>query len=189
MGSMNLKVNEPSMEDILASIRRIISDDHEPAPEPSRHEPQPSPLKTVLDIAERHVSSGFYPEPLPAPEAASKEDGRPAQSDPYEEERSIAHLIEGYETPPASMKAAVSHSFAQPCERDSSESLMSRMTETSVVDAFGRLEAARVASRPQTVEDLMKEMLRPMLKLWLDENLPALVERLVKAEIERVSRG
>ncbi len=41
----------------------------------------------------------------------------------------------------------------------------------------------------RTLEDLVKEMLRPMLKSWLDDNLPAVVERLVRAEIERVSRG
>ncbi len=41
----------------------------------------------------------------------------------------------------------------------------------------------------RTLEDLVKEMLRPMLKSWLDDNLPGLVERIVKAEIERVSRG
>ena len=41
----------------------------------------------------------------------------------------------------------------------------------------------------RTLEDLVKDMLRPMLKGWLDENLPPMVERLVRAEIERVSRG
>jgi cell pole-organizing protein PopZ len=40
-----------------------------------------------------------------------------------------------------------------------------------------------------TLEDLVKQMLRPMLKDWIDDNLPQLVERLVRAEIERVSRG
>jgi uncharacterized protein len=39
------------------------------------------------------------------------------------------------------------------------------------------------------MEDIVKEMLRPMLKAWLDDNLPPLVERLVEAEIERVARG
>ena len=43
-------------------------------------------------------------------------------------------------------------------------------------------------TKPQTLEDLMKDMLRPMLKAWLDENLPSLVERLVQAEIDRISR-
>ena len=42
---------------------------------------------------------------------------------------------------------------------------------------------------PDTLEDLVRELLRPMLKTWLDDNLPNLVERLVRAEIERVSRG
>ena len=41
----------------------------------------------------------------------------------------------------------------------------------------------------RTLEDFVREMLRPMLKTWLDDNLPAMVERLVRAEIERVSRG
>ena len=41
----------------------------------------------------------------------------------------------------------------------------------------------------RTLEDLVKEMLRPMLKAWLDDNLPGLVDRIVRAEIERVSRG
>jgi cell pole-organizing protein PopZ len=110
------------------------------------------------------------------------------QSDSYEE-RSIARLVESYETQATATKSTAPQAFTQPCERDPGESLISRMTETSVADAFGRLGTARVASQPQTVEDLMKEMLRPMLKVWLDDNLPALVERLVKAEIERVTRG
>ena len=46
-----------------------------------------------------------------------------------------------------------------------------------------------VGGKQQTIEDLVKEMLRPMLKSWLDDNLPGLVERIVRAEIERVSRG
>ena len=52
-----------------------------------------------------------------------------------------------------------------------------------------RLEADRLLTSFIRREDLVKEMLRPMLKSWLDDNLPQLVERIVKAEIERVSRG
>ena len=48
---------------------------------------------------------------------------------------------------------------------------------------------AELQADARTLEDLDKEMLRPMLKSWLDDNLPSLVERIVKAEIERVSRG
>ena len=46
-----------------------------------------------------------------------------------------------------------------------------------------------LGNNARTLEDLVKEMLRPMLKSWLDDNLPGLVERIVRAEIERVSRG
>ena len=46
-----------------------------------------------------------------------------------------------------------------------------------------------LGNNARTLEDLVKEMLRPMLKNWLDDNLPQLVERIVRAEIERVSRG
>jgi cell pole-organizing protein PopZ len=46
-----------------------------------------------------------------------------------------------------------------------------------------------LSNNARTLEDLVQDMLRPMLKGWLDEQLPALVERLVRAEIERVSRG
>ncbi|PVE22341.1 DUF2497 domain-containing protein [Microvirga sp. KLBC 81] len=179
------------MEDILASIRRIISDDHEPAPGPAFREPEPTPLKTVLDIAERHVSSGLYPEPLLD---VAEEEKSLAQGDSFQEERSIARIAESYEaerpvSPAAVPKAPAPQAFAQPCERNPGESLLSRMTEASVSEAFGRLSAVRAQSQPQTVEDLMKEMLRPMLKAWLDDNLPTLVERLVKTEIERVTRG
>ena len=55
-----------------------------------------------------------------------------------------------------------------------------------------RLQRARqtvLSNNARTLEDLVKEMLRPMLKAWLDDNLPGLVERIVRAEIERVSRG
>lgn len=40
----------------------------------------------------------------------------------------------------------------------------------------------------RTIEDIVRELLRPMLKSWLDENLPGMVERMVRAEIERIAR-
>jgi uncharacterized protein len=46
-----------------------------------------------------------------------------------------------------------------------------------------------LSQNARTLEDLVREMLRPMLKSWLDDNLPGMVERMVRAEIERVSRG
>jgi uncharacterized protein len=67
--------------------------------------------------------------------------------------------------------------------------ILSRSTVSAVESAFNSLANTVLSNNARTLEDLVKEMLRPMLKSWLDDNLPGLVERIVKAEIERVSRG
>jgi cell pole-organizing protein PopZ len=68
-------------------------------------------------------------------------------------------------------------------------SLVSAATTAAVDSAFNSLAHTVLVQNARTLEDLVREMLRPMLKSWLDDNLPGLVERLVRAEIERVSRG
>ena len=69
------------------------------------------------------------------------------------------------------------------------EGLISSTTTAAVDSAFNALAQTVLVQNARTLEDLIREMLRPMLKIWLDDNLPGLVERLVRAEIERVSRG
>jgi cell pole-organizing protein PopZ len=67
--------------------------------------------------------------------------------------------------------------------------ILAQSTVSAVESAFNSLAHTVLSSNARTLEDLVKEMLRPMLKSWLDDNLPAMVERIVKVEIERVSRG
>jgi cell pole-organizing protein PopZ len=67
--------------------------------------------------------------------------------------------------------------------------LVSPQTDQNVQAAFSRLTSTMMAQNSRTLEDLVGDMLRPMLKTWLDDNLPSIVERLVRAEIERVARG
>jgi cell pole-organizing protein PopZ len=67
--------------------------------------------------------------------------------------------------------------------------LLSSSTSAAVDSAFNTLAHTVLVQNARTLEDLVREMLRPMLKAWLDDNLPGMVERLVRAEIERVSRG
>jgi cell pole-organizing protein PopZ len=74
-------------------------------------------------------------------------------------------------------------------EATARQAILSQNTVNSVESAFNALANTVLSNNARTLEDLVKEMLRPMLKSWLDDNLPALVERIVKAEIERVSRG
>ncbi len=68
-------------------------------------------------------------------------------------------------------------------------SLFLAPTSAAVDSAFNALAQTVLVQNARTLEDLVREMLRPMLKSWLDDNLPGMVERLVRAEIERVSRG
>jgi hypothetical protein len=69
------------------------------------------------------------------------------------------------------------------------ENLLSPSSASTITAAFDTLANNVLAENARTLEDIVKEMMRPMLKQWLEENLPSLVERLVRAEIERVSRG
>ena len=83
------------------------------------------------------------------------------------------------EAPPP--RAASSPEMAPP--------IMSSATAAAVDSAFGALAHTVLVQNAKTLEDLVKEMLRPMLQHWLDNNLPTMVERLVRQEIERVARG
>jgi cell pole-organizing protein PopZ len=86
------------------------------------------------------------------------------------------------------------HDLVRDPDRDRShrvaeQGLISAATSAVVDSAFSTLAQTVLVQNGRTLEDLVREMLRPMLKTWLDDNLPSLVERLVRAEIERVSRG
>lgn len=191
MGSASLKVNEPSMEEILASIRRIISDDDAlRSSEPD--EPSSSPLSNVLDIAELHVSPLIAPSPNesvlgPWSRGEALAVDTHAEDDIVEDRHIPAERAERNPAPIAVRESPPV--IAAPVEHAAAGVLISNETSASVSGAFDLLSASLKPSQPQTVDDLMKEMLRPMLKAWLNDNLPSLVERLVRDEIERVTRS
>lgn len=74
-------------------------------------------------------------------------------------------------------------------ESDSAVHLISASAGAKVAAAFGDLNEAFAAGSRRSFDEMAEEMLRPMLQQWLDDNLPTLVERLVREEIERVARG
>jgi uncharacterized protein len=191
MGSAGLKVNEPSMEEILASIRRIISDDDAlRSSEPD--ELSSSPLSNVLDIAELHVSPLIAPSPNESVLGPWSR-GEALAADTHADDDIVEdrHIVnERTERAPALAAAREASSvITAPVEHAAADVLISKETSASVSGAFDLLSASLKPSQAQTVDDLMKEMLRPMLKAWLDDNLPSLVERLVRDEIERVTRS
>ena len=236
------------MEEILASIRRIIADDEakpsaaEKAPPPASPPPAAAaaPAKPAPALAARApvdnppppaaaptppkaAAQAAPPPPTPAPSATNSQDDidallngldeattaeeiRPAAPEPDVLELTDEMALPEPPPPPAFRKveppddlefteAAAKAPPRQPAfelppaSPMDSPPILSRSTVSAVESAFNSLANTVLSNNARTLEDLVKEMLRPMLKSWLDDNLPGLVERIVKAEIERVSRG
>jgi cell pole-organizing protein PopZ len=249
------KVQEPSMEEILASIRRIIADDEAkppaaenppsppaqakpekpvaappPARAPVMNDTPPSAIPAAQRAAARPAPPPVKPAPPPAApapapsnsqddidallngldEATTPEEIRPPlpDGDVFELTDEMAvpdppqpsfHKVDPNDdlefTETAAAKALHRPAAFQPPPPFESpaapppQPILSRSTVSAVESAFNTLANTVLSNNARTLEDLVKEMLRPMLKSWLDDNLPGLVERIVKAEIERVSRG
>jgi hypothetical protein len=151
------------MEEILASIRRIISEDETPKAAATKEEP-PLELARPAPKAEPPATDGYddlmvFEEKPPQP-APAKPPVRPA--------------------PPT---AAAMHVA-------SSEDIVSPPAVDRAAGSFTRLAGSlKISDQPgQTVEGVVRELLRPMLKEWLDQHLPAIVEAKVEAELDRISR-
>jgi len=178
------KAHEPSMEEILASIRRIIADDQAAKPAETASAPQPDDVLDLAEVAEPVMRPRAVPPPEPTP--------APLDFDAIDfEDEAIAEPEPEPAPPPArpSPPPQPQPVFQAPRPEPESEALVSPATDATVNGAFNLLAHTVLTQNARTLEDLVKEMLRPMLKSWLDDNLPAVVERLVRAEIERVSRG
>ena len=225
--SQTAKAQEPSMEEILASIRRIIADDDGGKPAARVPEPPPAPLKAPPPVvaAPRPAPppTRMPPPPVPPPAPANKQDDidamladvapaptkpAPAKPAPAAEVLDLTEdmttptfrTIDGgtdvffAERPPEQPEAPRAPAAPAPAPAVTpaaalDAALISGSTRTAVDNAFNSLANTVLGQNARTLEDLVKEMLRPMLRSWLDDNLPGLVERLVRAEIERVSRG
>lgn len=200
------------MEEILASIRRIISEDEHglAAPKASELTALPPKLPSVpvsaadIDaLFSARVAEFAAPPAAPARTDIVAPEPTPAASAPMAEPRMLrpavhtpepTRVAEPVRAPspiraetPAPGPAAPSRPVRD--ELPAGEPLLSPAADAIVQSAFGNLANTVLAGNSRTLEDLVKDMLRPMLKTWLDTNLPPLVERLVRDEIERVSRG
>ena len=187
--------SEPTMEEILSSIRRIISDeDQEEAPPPPK--PAPAPVAAVAPEPEPDPfeEEDFAPV-TPAPEAQAdvleltkvvNDDG--SVTDIEESPLDIDVIFEEKEeaaAPPPPLEPSL-----PPMEP--AAPIMGEAAANAAAAALNQLvvEMPKYIGVGQglTLEEITKELLRPMLKQWLDAHLPATVERLVQEEIARVSR-
>ena len=225
MAQTSSAAREPSMEEILASIRRIIEDSDvtraQPAPVsaapargPERGEVaafrRPAPVE---DRPQAEPQAVFRDEPvLRGPVAENSFDALPENDTEAEEEDEIVldaenddhhrqdivhpeehetHAAAPEETirpPVAEVQSAESASEDRP-EPKSGPHILSQAAERQVAAAFQDLDHAVHAGPRRSFDEIAAEILRPMLREWLDGHLPALVERLVREEIERVVRG
>jgi cell pole-organizing protein PopZ len=193
------KGQEPSMEEILASIRRIIADD-EPANETteSRQDTVATARESAAQAPPRPSAAPSHTAPTSPPPRIAPADAA-ASTPPMTEEEidsMLAHLRGTPRQPPAGSPRTEAAAASEPAPtldapRAAIEErgLLSAATTAAVDAAFDALARTAQARNGRTLEEVVSELLRPMLKTWLDENLPEMVERLVRAEIERVSRG
>ena len=159
---------DPSMEDILASIRRILSED-EAAPA--------APADEDVLVLEPSMMRSDLPAPAPAAESAAA-DPPPVASGPPPSAPSPSMPEppdEGEPLPPSGAGLVAPETAAA-----------AAASVAGLVRTLASDRALQVRAGGPTIEDLVRQMLRPLLKDWLDANLPALVERQVRAEIERV---
>ena len=204
------KGQEPSMEEILASIRRIIADDDpartapkEPVPPPRVVPPprmaEPEVKDEEIDTMLAQLQATSQPEPAVEEEPASDildlteqmATSRPAVAPAFRTIDGQSDLVfeDNPVEPPPPPPPPPRIEEPRPVLNGGDRGLISATTSAAVDSAFNTLAQTVLVQNGRTLEDLVREMLRPMLKTWLDDNLPSMVERLVRAEIERVSRG
>jgi len=188
---------EPSMEDILASIRRILSEDEvEDAPKPAKAAPAapppPPPVEEEVEEDVLELTDDMVAEEEPA------DDGEP------EIDLAAWGLAEEVdepepEPPPPPRAAAPPPAYQPPpmaeLEEDEEEGepwVSSPVAEAStaalseLARAVARERMVGLGARGMTLEDLVRDIMKPILKEWLDQNLPYMIERIVRKEIERM---
>ncbi len=185
--SKTARAAEPSMEEILASIRRIIADD---SGAQGRATPRVVSPSASVDM-QSHPGA-------PLPDPSSPENDILELTQPVDASATftavggldVAFREEEPRAPePRMAPPPTPQPMPQPAPSMTDERIMSASSSVAVSAAFNSLAATVLSDNARTLEDIVKDMMRPMLKNWLDENLPGMVERIVRAEIERVARG
>lgn len=162
---------EPSIEEILSSIRQIISDDDDDegddVMEEAVQEPEPEPEPEEDDILDLTEVVGEppeppvrKPEPPPSPEPVIEIDLRDAEPEPVSRDR---------------------------------DSILTDHAANAALQGFSSLLGNVAVDRGAhpggiTLEDIVRELMKPMLRDWLDQNLPPMIEKLVREELERLAR-
>lgn len=179
---------EPTMEEILASIRRIISEEDEtPAEEAVSEEPAAEVVQDEPELSapEEHEGEESEGEEFQPPQEVYEDD--PVTENALKED----YVDEGVDNPVIEEPSPMAPD--EPVARDApeiEEGLLSADAAVATSAAFGDLNRTLTVSlgEGKTVEAIVGDLLRPLLKSWLDQHLPPLVEQMVQEEIERLAR-
>ncbi|MDE2486506.1 MAG: DUF2497 domain-containing protein [Alphaproteobacteria bacterium] len=189
---------EPTMEEILASIRRIISEDETPEAEAKATPPHDD--EPIAPEPEAEPAMQAAPEPELEPEPAPLVQGEPLAAAPADEDDDALELTDRVEThgdldvvaaEPAPAPPPRPEPIAQPAPAARpTPTLVSDRAAEAAASAFGKLsQVVAMPAEGRTLEDVVRELLRPLLQQWLDDHLPSIVEQAVQAEVERIARG
>jgi len=194
---------EPTMEEILASIRRIISEDDAPA-ETASAAAAPQPEIEAAPVVEASPALMDETPSMQEPEAADEDVLELTEAWQAPAAESIGDLdVLTPEQPEPFPSAPISESvFADPAPIRTPEpttaydSLVGDSASASAASAFAGFASSLKQPEPAdvsfpsgpTIDEMVRGLLRPMLKEWLDGNLPAIVEAQVRKEVERIAR-
>jgi len=208
---------EPTMEEILASIRKIISDDasapaRAPKPEPEishDEDDDTASFEDVMfddvlaeesfeDVGESELTEFEVEDFSPEEEYVPEETATPAP-EPVESFESLLSASRSAEYAPEPQPVAVAPTSVAPSPAPKEKAVSASpayeqtvLTDDSTANAaagsLGKLIAKMDLGGDTTLEGLVRELLRPMIKEWLDANLASLVEEKVEAEVQRISR-
>jgi len=165
---------EPTMEEILASIRRIISEDDAPAETaPATAAPQAEPEPVEAEV----VSPALM-------------DETPSVQEPEATDDDVLELTDTYEAPAAESIGDLEVSPAADVDPFPVEAVSAASAFAGLASSLKKPEPMEtsIPSGP-TLDELARSLLRPMLKEWLDANLPGIVEAQVRKEVERIARS
>jgi cell pole-organizing protein PopZ len=218
---------EPSMEEILASIRRIISEDGD---EETAAAPEAAPgavpdavdepeavaeaveEEDVLELTDEIQDDGtvvnlntgeavaIEETPEEFVEALELDEGEEVELEMVDaEEEPLEEAVAEAEAEAEPAPRVEEHPVPEPADVLAAEATDSLISENSAINSVSSLSALAAAVDthrravdpsigPRTIEDLVKDVMRPMIREWLDDNLPSLVERMVGREIERMTR-
>ncbi|MGE0109527.1 MAG: DUF2497 domain-containing protein [Bdellovibrionales bacterium] len=172
---------EPSMEEILASIRRIIADEKDPEEAAEAHSAAPVE-EDVLDLTQEVMEDGSVGEidledNEPEPELEPELDPEPeVVSEP--EPESFVELPSVEPDEPLVSDAVMG----------AAASSLSELANTVEIERRAAGMSSSLGNGSRTLESMVMELMRPLLKTWLDANLPPLVERAVQKEVARIAK-